>query len=347
MQYQRRAGALIQYADIPGLHGPTTPSLKSVCILVFLRVRSKKNAALTLSLLFAVFLWGGTNTGTKFIVTSWPPIWTGASRFALAGSLLLLLLRFTNSRGNLSSLNAAVKRRLWWRGGLSLAVYIVAFNSALRFTSASHVALYLGAAPVWALLWEGRPPRSWNTFQRYGAAALALLGVFVLFQPALKLGGGTWLGELLGLAASVLWTNYGRQCRALAADLSGAEVSAHTMWRAGLLLLPLAAVEIYKTGIVYRTDLVAVQAYCIVGGGVVTFWIWNHALRHWPTSQVLLFNNLIPLSTMSWAWACLGESIAPAFWLAMLLVMAGVLLGQAASLVSSSSSSHPTFYGRK
>jgi drug/metabolite transporter (DMT)-like permease len=52
-------------------------------------------------------------------------------------------------------------------------------------------------------------------------------------------------------------------------------------------------------------------------------------LRHWPTSQVLLFNNLIPLSTMCWAHVWLHEPITPTFWLAMLLVVAGVLLGQA------------------
>ena len=92
-------------------------------------------------------------------------------------------------------------------------------------------------------------------------------------------------------------------------------------------------------GLAFRLDLVAVQAYCILGGSVVTFWIWNHALRRWPTSQVLLFNNLIPLSTMTWAWACLGEAITPTFWVAMVLVMGGVLLGQAASLFSSSASS--------
>jgi drug/metabolite transporter (DMT)-like permease len=301
-------------------------------------VSSKINASLALSLLFAVFLWGGTNTGTKFIVTNWPPIWTGASRFSLAGLLLLLVVRLTNRQNPMRRLSADIKRRLWWRGGLSLAAYIVTFNTALRFTSVSHVALYLGAAPVWALLWEGLPPRSWNTIQRYGAAILALSGVFVLFQPALKHGGGTWLGELLGLVASVLWTNYGRQCRALATELSGAEVSAHTMWRAGSIILPLAAVELLRTGIVWRLEVVAVQGYCILAGGVVSFWIWNHALRRWPASQVLLFNNLIPLSTMSWSWACLGEAITPTFWAAMVLVMTGVLLGQASSLFSSSAS---------
>src|SRR5439155_26189935 len=128
------------------------------------------NAGLVLSLLLAVFLWGGSNTGTKFIVGTWPPIWTGASRFVCAGLLLLLLLRFTHWLGAISPLDSAINRRHWWRGGLGLAAYIVSFNSALRFKTVSHVALYLGAAPVWALLWEGRRSRSWNTVQRYAAA---------------------------------------------------------------------------------------------------------------------------------------------------------------------------------
>lgn len=286
------------------------------------------NAIITLSLLIAIFLWGGTNAGTKYVVTSWPPIWTGGSRFCCAGLLMLALLRWTPLLGSATPLTSELRRSLWWRGGLGLAIYIVVFNSALRFTAASHVALYLGAAPVWALLWEGTPGRNWRTAQKYGAALLALLGVFVLFYPALRTARGDWRGETLGLLASVLWTNYGRQCRALGTRLTGAESSAHTMWRAGVLLMPFAAVELGKRGLVWRPELLAVHAYCIVAGGVIAFAIWNNALRHWPTSQVLLFNNLIPLSTMLWAHFCLGETVTPTFWLAMALVAAGVILGQ-------------------
>ena len=162
-----------------------------------------------------------------------------------------------------------------------------------------------------------------------GAAAIALLGVVVLFGPALRSGSSSWRGELLGVTASVMWANYGRQCRGLGAGLSGAEISAHTMWRAGLLLLPVALLEVASRKMVWRADLVFAQAYCIVAGGVVAYALWNNALKHWPTSQVFLFNNLIPLSTMVWAWACVGEPVTRTFWVAMMLVVAGVALGQA------------------
>ena len=93
-------------------------------------------------------------------------------------------------------------------------------------------------------------------------------------------------------------------------------------------MVPLALIELWRNGLSLRADVIGVQLYCIVVGGVATFAIWSNALRHWPASQVLLFNNLVPLSTMTWAHFWLGEPITPTFWVAMLLVFAGVTLAQ-------------------
>ncbi len=297
----------------------------------------KSNTALTTSLLAAVILWGASNAGVEFIIAgtrthtaTWPPIWTGGTRFLCAGLLLLGVLRWTDWLGPYRTPSPDLNRQLWWRGGLSLAVYIVIFNWSLRFTSVAHITLYLGATPVWALLWEGWPGWNRRTAQRYGAALITLGGVAVLLWPALKTAEVRLRGEVLGLAASVLWTHFGRQCRALGASLSGAEVTAHAMWRAGLCLLPLALVfEVRHARPPLDAQLLLVQAYCIVVGGVLTFVLWTNALRHWPASQVLLFNNLIPLCTMLWAHYCLGEPVTATFWVAMILIAGGVLLGQA------------------
>ncbi len=291
--------------------------------------KKPNQAALAASILLAIFLWGATNTATKVIVKFWPPIFTGSSRFVSAGLVMFALMRWTKIFGPAHPIPPALERKLWWRGGLSLAAYITVFNWALKLTAVSHVALYLGAAPVWAVIWEGLPQKNWKSAQRYTAALIAFCGVLTLFWPVLRQGSARLMGECLGLAASVLWTTYGRQCRVLAADLSGPEVSAHTFWRAGLIMIPLALVEALTQGVAIRPNLVALQLFCILGGGVTSFAIWNNALRHWKTSKVYLFNNLIPLSTMSWAHFCLGEPITPTFWSAMLLIAAAVIFGQA------------------
>ena len=146
----------------------------------------KNNTAIGGGLLLVVILWGGNNAGTKWLVATWPPIWTGGTRFLIAGAILFSVLRFTGWLGTYQPLTPPLVRSLWLRGGLSLAAYIVAFCWALHLTAASHVALYLGASPIWALLWEEGPRRNWASVRRYVAAALAVTGVLVLFWPALK-----------------------------------------------------------------------------------------------------------------------------------------------------------------
>jgi drug/metabolite transporter (DMT)-like permease len=288
------------------------------------------NTAIAGSLLLVVILWGGNNVGTKWLVAAWPPILTGATRFLAAGFFLLALLRFTSWLGEFKPLTRESYRQLWLRGGLSLAAYIVVFAWALRLTAASHVALYLGASPIWALLWEERPKWNWSSVRRYGAALLAVAGVLVLFWPVLKTGKQTsLLGELCGLAASITWANFNHQSRFLAKTIPGLEIAANAMWMSGVWLLPPGLIEAAVYGVSLDAPHLGVQALCILFGGVVPYALWNSALRHWRTSQVMLFNNLIPLTTTAWAYFILHEPVTSTFCAAMALIVAGVALGQA------------------
>ncbi|MSU41938.1 MAG: DMT family transporter [Pedosphaera sp.] len=288
------------------------------------------NAALAAALLFAIFVWGGSNAAVGYLVRDWPPFWTGFSRMAGVGLVMVALLRWTRWFGVPHTPDAALSRALWWRGGLSLAVYVALFTCSLQFISVAHVAVYLGASPVWVLLMEGRAAHSGVMLWRYLAAALALGGVVVLFWPKLAATGGQhhWLGDALGFAAGWLWAGYSKLCRGFGTQLSGVEITAHTMWRAAVLLAPFAVWELATRPMTWRWDLVGAQAYCIVFGGLVAFGIWHSALRRWPASRVFLFNNLIPLTTMVWAWVLLDQPPTETFWTAMALVAAGVVLGQ-------------------
>src|SRR5688572_22677075 len=108
----------------------------------------QSNSTIAISLVFAVFLWGGSNSAVKFLVKTWPPIWTGSSRFIIAGLLMLGLMRWTTWFGQARPLRSDQSKRLWLEGGLTLGAYVVVFYWALKFTAVSHVALYLGASPV-------------------------------------------------------------------------------------------------------------------------------------------------------------------------------------------------------
>jgi drug/metabolite transporter (DMT)-like permease len=289
---------------------------------------SKKQAPIAASLVLTVALWGGNNAGTKWLLAQWPPVFTGVNRFLFGGLLLLAILRCTKWLGEFQALNPVQYRQLWLRGGLSLAAYTAVFAWALRLTAASHVALYIGASPVWALLVEQRPQKNWSSVRRYGAALLATCGIFVLFWPALKDSKFNLVGECCGLCSSWLWANYSHQSRILARTIHGVEVAANSMWMSGVWLLPVAVIEVFGHGVVLDAPHMGVQALTIIFGGVIPYALWNSALHHWQTSRVMMFNNFIPLTTAIWAHYVLGEPLTPTFFFAMVLVVVGVAVGQ-------------------
>jgi len=294
------------------------------------------NTAIASGLLFTIFLWGASNTGTKYLVHVWPPVFTGCMRLFVAGVIFTCLLRWTKIFGETHPVTPKLNRELWWRCGLVLAVYVIIFNWAMKLIPAAHVTLYLASSPVWALVCEERPRRNWRSLLRYGAAALALSGVVVLMWPVLRGNMSDKVstnlpGEVLGFLCAPIWTVYGLQCRRFVSEFSGAEISAESFWRSGVILMPVAGIELLllKHPLPMNTKYALIQSYCVLGGSIGSFALWNGALKHWKTSKVYLFNNLIPLSTMIWAHFCLGEGVTQTFWWAMLLIVSGVLLGQA------------------
>jgi drug/metabolite transporter (DMT)-like permease len=208
-----------------------------------------------------------------------------------------------------------------------LAFYIACYVWAVRFTSASSVALFMGTSPVWALVWEERLTR--HSAHRYLAALLALAGICALFLPTLRTESAAWVGNLIALAASVMWTVFSRQCRTFTGVMSGLELTGQNFWRAGLMLTPLALIEVLTRGVTWNPFVAGLHVYTIVLSGLVAFALWNHALAVWPTSRAFLFTNLIPISTMFFAHVFLGEALTPSIWIALGLILAAVLLGQA------------------
>lgn len=282
---------------------------------------------IVVSLFLAVVFWGSNNVGLKFLARDWPPAATASARFLIAGAAMMAALRWTRWLGILSNPSALQNRRLWWRGGLLLAGFMVACNVAFRHLPAAHFALYMAASPVWALLLEGGFSWSWRTARQLTAAALAFSGVGVLLGPAMRHGESNIFGEAMGLICGLGWAVYSRESRRLSESMSAVEVTARSMWRAGVLLLPFGIVECVAHPFRPSPSALGVLIYCSLIGAAVAYALWNHALTLWPSSRVFLFSNLIPLSTMGFAHWILGEPLTPTYASAMGLILLGVFFG--------------------
>ncbi len=131
------------------------------------------------------------------------------------------------------------------------------------------------------------------------------------------------------LAASITWANYNRQSRVLSATIPGLEIAANSMWMSGAWLLPMGLIEVAAHGITVDAPHLGVQAFCIFFGGVVPYAFWNSALRHWRTSQVMLFNNFHPPDDHCVGVFSFERTHHHTFCAAMILIVTGVAIGQA------------------
>ena len=125
--------------------------------------RRRASPLVEASLLLTVFFFGTNFTAVKLVVESVPPILFAATRFTLAGLLLLPLALLSGEQGRLS------RRDLLPMLGLGLVGVTLTqsvFTLGVGLTTAANTALVYSTSPVWGMLlafalgWE-RPRISW------------------------------------------------------------------------------------------------------------------------------------------------------------------------------------------
>ena len=137
---------------------------------------SPLKVCLCLALLY--FSWGGSFLGTKFVLTSFPPVFQGGIRLCTAGVLLLFLLSFTK-HGRLSGLKELFH---YW----NMAFFIMFLNNVFQALGQQSVpsgvaAMLYGTIPLamvlggWLMLGDSRP----SLLQCLGIAG-ATVGMAVL-----------------------------------------------------------------------------------------------------------------------------------------------------------------------
>ena len=272
----------------------------------------------------AIFLWSGNNVATKIVITEWPPMWATCLRFFVSSSILLGAIRFFPSLGVRVQIDRGLRRRLWLGPGLSFTVYIMAFIWALKFTTASNVALYFATSPVFAMSWDRYDGQNVPWKRMLLASCLTLIGVIWLFLPTLSGAEFGWIGDGLAFTGSLLWVHFSHLSKKFQGSLPAAQLNGEIFWRTAILLSPFALYDQFNASISWDTNVVIAHVYSTIGPSIIAFMAWSFALKNWPTSKVMLFVNLVPLLTALWAKAILGESVHSNFWVAMVFVATGV-----------------------
>ena len=270
-----------------------------------------------LMLLATVVLWALNLTVTRYILThGFQPLAYATVRYGSA-TVVFVTIALVAER------TLRIRRRdlgLVVLAALCLWLNQLSFVYALEKTSASTIALILGATPIFAALiglsfgLERLSRRFWI------AATISFAGVgFVALGSSGGVSGDV-RGDLLGIATAATWAGYSVAIAPLMQRYSASQISAVVLSLGWVLIalvgFPQVADQDYGLG----WKVWVLLAFATLGPLVVTNLLWFRALHRIGASRATLVANLQPFVAAVFALVLLSERMT------LLQVVGGVLI---------------------
>jgi drug/metabolite transporter (DMT)-like permease len=225
--------------------------------------------------------------------------------------------------------------QMGWRDVMAVAalgvvgqcLYQYWFVGGLARTSVANAALMLAATPVLIALISAALGEERVTVTHWVGALLSLAGIYIVVGSGVRLGGTTWVGDLMMLGAVCCWAIYTLGSRPLMTRHSPVAVTGISMAIGTALYVPavlphLRMVEWDKVGLGTWCGIVysALFALCL------SYTIWYAAVREIGSARTSVYSNLVPLFAMSAAAVFLHEPLGVRKVFGAAAVLIGVAL---------------------
>jgi drug/metabolite transporter (DMT)-like permease len=281
--------------------------------------------------------WGSTYLGIAIAVEHIPPALMCATRFLIAGTLMLAYCWVTGRRINYSP------RQLWHMAVVGILL-LMGGNLTLSFAEqvlpSGLSALLIAVTPLWFLVLD-----AWllgdHHISRRGALGLALgiVGMVVLLWPKLTASGAIGRRELwfslsllagsfswaLGSVLSKVWHS---------SDLDPLGSTAWQVIFAGIANMIFALLNHDFARVDWTPRAVGAVLYLVVGGSWIGYTSYIWLLRHAPSSKVSTYAYVNPVVAVFLGWLVLHEPIDRYILIGSAIIVASVILVTSAKVAS-------------
>ncbi len=264
-------------------------------------------------------VWGSTYLAIKFALLSFPPFFQMSTRFLFAGALLMAWMRWRGAPwpSMLQWRNALFIGTLMLGGGMGCTAY------AELTVGSGLVVAFIAVSPliIAALnrLWGVVPSRL-----EMAGIIVGLVGVLLLTQGAGFKASPT--GLIAIMIACTSWSLGSVLSQRVWPLAPGATGFASEMICGGVVLMLMSALA-GETPI-WPPQPVAVAAwfYLVVFGSLIAFNAYMHLLAHAPAAVASSYTFVNPVIAMLLGVGIGGEAVTRGEWVAVAVVLAGVLL---------------------
>ncbi|MDX1806270.1 MAG: EamA family transporter [Paenisporosarcina sp.] len=269
--------------------------------------------------LLAAVLWGTTGTAQTYLPQSAQPLTIGASRLAIGGFSLLIIM----------ILMKKINFRTWpWKttivAALCMALFQPLFFTSVRVTGiAIGTVVAIGSAPIFSGLIEWfylklRPSRAWIM-----ATALSVIGCSLLFlnKDALTVNP---LGVTLSLIAGFVFAIYTIVSKELLAKVEAIPAVAMTFSISAIMLMPF--LFIFDSSWVTEPKNILTILYLGFMTTSVAYILYLKGLQKVPSSSAVTLSLGEPLTAAILSVFIVGEVLSAVSWVGVLLLLGGIIV---------------------
>ena len=271
-----------------------------------------------------ISIWSGTFIVSKILLETMTPLQVLTVRFFIAVLFLGILQPRFKKPGPVRT------ELLFLMIAAALVFYFVCENSALQRTATTNVSLIIATIPLLTgLLSSRRGKTRFFTVRRAGGSVLAYAGVALIVIQAGRIQGMAPAGDLLAMAAAVLFTGY-----SLLMEKAGHERTliqqTRKVFSYGFLIL--LALTLIRREPLQWAELSWQTAAGLVFLGVVAsslaFLLWNQAIRGIGPVKTNQYIYLIPVMTALLSAVLLQEAITWTTVGGAVLILLGLYLAE-------------------
>lgn len=274
------------------------------------------------------FTWALAQIVLKYTAADMAPTLQIAVRSGGAAILIYLMVRWRKQ--TLFTLAGA------WKPGLVVgALFAGEFflvGEALRYTTASHVSIFLYSAPIFAALGLHlfSPDERLGKVQWLGVI-LAFVGIAISFLGSdgdqnTAQSPNVLLGDALALLAGAFWGVTTVVVRGSRLKHATATETLFYQLIGAFVVLGIGAVLMQQTTVQWSTSLVVGLVFQVIILSFLSFLLWFWLLRHYLASRLGVLSFMSPLFGVVLGVFLLNESLDRGFVLGAICVVLGILL---------------------
>jgi drug/metabolite transporter (DMT)-like permease len=274
-------------------------------------------------------VWGAQQVAIKAVINDISPTLQVVIRSGIAAMLVWFAGRLWARERWLEG--------VWARSGalvgLLFAAEFLFVAEGLRYTTASHMAVFLYTAPLFAAIGlHFRLPEERLITRQWLGIFMAFCGVVITFlapraetvaTPDVTVGV---LGDVFGLCAGAAWGLTTVTVRASKlSEAPAAQTLFYQLAGAFLFLIPVAMSRVSSDLTLTPSILVSLTFQTVIVS-FASYLIWFKLLRHYLASQLGVMELLTPLLGVLMGTLWLGEQVSQSFVFGAFLTLAGIAL---------------------